>query len=46
MELLDPRITVVRKILHNAEFASMGLEDAVEGKKEEEGATGSASDSE
>lgn len=46
LELVDPRNTGLRGILQKAEFASMAGADVVDGDEEDEGPTGSASDSE
>ena len=47
MELVDPRNTELRGVLQKGEFAMMAGDDVVDGDGEEEdGATGSASDSE
>jgi len=45
-ELVDPRNTELRSILRNAEFAMMAGDDVVDNEGEEQGPTGSASDSE
>ncbi len=45
-ELVDPRNTELRSILRNAEFAMMAGDDVVDNEEEEQGPTGSASDSE
>lgn len=45
-ELVDPRNTELRSILRNAEFAMMAGDDVVDNEQEEQGPTGSASDSE
>jgi hypothetical protein len=44
-ELVDPRNTELRKILQKAEYAMMAGDDVVD-NDEDEGPTGSASDSE
>lgn len=47
MELVDPRNTELRGVLQKGEFAMMAGDDVVDGDGgEEDGATGSASDSE
>lgn len=45
-ELVDPRNTELRSILQKAEFAMMAGDDVVYEDAEDEGPTGSASDSE
>ncbi|MCJ1458202.1 hypothetical protein MMC28_008573 [Mycoblastus sanguinarius] len=45
-ELVDPRNTELRTVLQKAEFATMAGGDVVDADGEEEGPTGSASDSE
>ncbi|KAI9812150.1 MAG: hypothetical protein M1827_004816 [Pycnora praestabilis] len=45
-ELVDPRNAELRSILQKAEFATMAGNDVVDVKDEDEGPTGSASDSE
>ena len=46
MELVDPRNTELRSILQKAEFAMAAGDDIVVNDDEDEGPTGSASDSE
>lgn len=46
MELVDPRNTELRTTLQKAEFAQMAGNDIVDQDEEDEGPTGSASDSE
>ena len=46
MELVDPRNTELRSILQKAEFAMAAGDDIVVNEDEDEGPTGSASDSE
>ena len=45
-ELVDPRNTELRGILQKAEFAMMAGDDVVDDEEDEQGPTGSASDSE
>lgn len=45
-ELVDPRNTELRIILQKAEFAQMAGDDVVKEEDEDEGPTGSGSDSE
>ena len=45
-ELVDPRNTELRSMLQKAEFATMAGDDVVDEDGEDEGPTGSASDSE
>ena len=45
-ELVDPRNTELRSILKKAEFALMAGNDVVDNEEDEQGYTGSASDSE